>query len=307
MMKKLTIIGLVLVLMFSFAGCQKETAGQKTLTIGLMASADAIPIILADQQGLFEKEQVQVKYEIFKSAKDRDAAYQSGNLDGIIGDQIAVCLYQNAGFDLKIASSTICDHLLIAGKDSGITSMKDIGGKTVAISENTVIEYTLDKMLEAQNIDPGSIVKTAIPAIPVRVEMLTNNKVDLALLPEPFASLAIKDGGVVLGKASEMELYPSVIAFSQEASTNKKDEIKLFFKAYDAAIDFANTNPIASYENIVIDTIGFPIEMKGQIVLPTFEKSGLPSDEELQNAIDWVNVNQLSDKKLVPKDLLMQQ
>lgn len=306
-MKKLTIIGLVLVLIFSLAGCGKETAAQKPLTIGLMASVDAIPIILAEQQGLFEKEKVQVKYEIFKSAKDRDAAYQSGNLDGIIGDQVAVCLYQNAGFDLKIASSTTCDHLLIAGKDSGVKSMKDIGGKTVAISENTVIEYTLDKMLEAQNMDPKSIVKTAIPAIPARVEMLTNNKVDLALLPEPFASLAIKDGGVVLGKASEMGLYPSVIAFSQEAITNKKEEINLFFKAYNAAIDFTNTNPIATYEDIVIDDIGFPKEMKGQIVLPAFEKSGLPPEGELQDAIDWVNANQLGDKKLTPKDLVMQQ
>jgi len=306
-MKKLTIISLVLVLMLSLVGCGQEAAAPKTLTIGLMASVDVIPIILAEQQGLFEKEKVQVKYEIFKSAKDRDAAYQSGNLDGIIGDQVAVCLYQNAGFDLKIASSTTCDHLLITGKDSGITSMKDISGKTVAISEHTVIEYTLDKMLEAQNIDPKSIVKTAIPAIPARVEMLTNNKVDLALLPEPFAFLAIKDGGVVLGKASEMGLYTSVIAFSQEAITDKKDEINLFFKAYDAAIDFANTNPIASYENIVIDTIGYPEEMKGQIVLPAFEKSGLPPDTELQDAIDWVNANQPVDKKLTPKDLVMQQ
>ncbi len=308
-MKKILSIFIVTLCIFSLAACSK-TADNKsntvkqTLTIGLMPSVDAIPLILADKRGYIKEKNVNVKYEIFKSAKDRDAAFQAGSLDGIIGDQVAVCIYQNAGFDVKIVSYTNCDFMLIAGKESGIRNISDIEGKSVAISEKTIIEYTLDKMLDKNSIDPQNIMKSAVPAIPTRLEMLRNNKVDVALLPEPFATLALKNGGTLLGKASEIGLRPTVLAFTQEAIDKKGNEISEILKAYDEAVEYINTTPISEYEDIVICTVGYPDDMKGKIVLPKFEKSGLPAENELKDAINWINANGLSKKTLIPKDLV---
>jgi NitT/TauT family transport system substrate-binding protein len=310
-MKKIVMMIMVAVLMISLAACAKTTSDTmnneagKTLTIGLMSSEDATPFVLAEEKGYFEKHKVIVKYEVFKSAKDRDAALQSGGLDGIVGDQVAICLYQNAGFDIKIASYTDCNFSLIAAKNSGIKTMEDVVGRSVAISEKTVIEYTLDKMLESHNIDATLVVKSVVPAIPTRVEMLSNHKVDLALLPEPFATLALKDGGVLLEKASEIGLRPSVIAFTGEAIAGKQDEINLFFKAYDEAIEYANVTPISEYEDTVIRAVGYPQDMKGKVVFPKLNKSGLPTEDALQSAIDWVEAYGLSKKTLTPKDLIM--
>ncbi|PKM49373.1 MAG: metal ABC transporter substrate-binding protein [Firmicutes bacterium HGW-Firmicutes-7] len=309
-MKKLIMLMMVGVLILSFTACSEKKSNtvetKKPLIIGLMASEDATPFILAEEKKYLDKYNVLVSYEIFKSAKDRDAAFQAGSLDGIVGDQVAIALYQNADFDVKIASYTDCDFMLIASKESGIKSINDVVGKRVAISEKTVIEYTLDRMLESYDINPEVVIKTLIPAIPTRVEMLNNNKVDLALLPEPFATLALNDGGILLERASNIGLKPSVIAFTQEAIDNKREEITLFFDAYDDAIEYANNTPISEYEDIVINTVGYPEDMKGKVVFPKLEKSGLPSEEALQSAIDWVEAYGLNKKTLTPKDLIIE-
>lgn len=304
-MKKLVIICSVILMIFTSVSCSntKSNTADKAITIGLMPSVDAIPLILADNNGYYNDQGIKVDFQVFKSAKDRDAAFQAGSLDGIIGDQVAICLYQNAGFDVKAVSRTDCDFMLIAGKDSGIKTINDLVGKSIAISEKTVIEYTLDQMLAKASIDINSITKTAIPAIPTRLEMLRNNKVSAALLPEPFATLAIKDGGILLGKASDMGLNPTVLAFTQKSLDDKGNEIAKLLNAYDKAVDYANNTPISDYEDIVINTVGYPEEMKGQIVLPKFHKSSLPSDEELQQTIDWANSINLLQKQISPQML----
>ena len=61
------------------------------------------------------------------------------------------------------------------------------------------------------------MIKTAVPAVPTRLEMLNAKQVDAALLPEPYATLALNDGGTALCSATGIGLYPSVIAFPKQA------------------------------------------------------------------------------------------
>lgn len=296
------------ILMVSLSACsstkQTETTSKQTLNIGAIGSIDVVPIVIANEKGLFKKQGVEVNFQPFKSSKDRDAAFQGGNLDGIICDEVAVCLYQNADFDVKITGVTDGDFMLIANSKSGIKSISDIKGKSVAISEKTAIEYTLDQILEKNSIQPKDVKKSMVPAVPTRLEMLRNNKVDAALLPDPFATLAIKDGGILLGSASKLASYPSVTAFTQKSIDEKSNEIKAFYKAYNEAVDYINSTPISEYEAIVMSTVGYPDDMKGKIALPKFRKSTLPSEAEIKTAIEWTIKNGLINKSLSPKDLI---
>ncbi len=306
--KSILLISCLLVLFLS--ACSSPKTGEiaedlnQSLNIGAISSVDAIPIIMADEMGYFEEEGVSVNFQPFQSAKDRDAAFQGGALDGIICDEVAVSLYQNADMDVKITGVTDGDFMLIANPNSDINSMNDIIGKSVAISEKTCIEYTLDKILEKHEISPEDVNKSMIPAVPTRLEMLRNDKVDVALLPEPFSSLAIKDGGIVLGSALDEGFYPSVTAFSQDAINAKGNEIKAFYNAYNKAVDYINSTPISEYEDKIVEIVGYPEEMKGQIELPVFRKNVLPSEDEIQSVIDWAKENNLIDKDLKPEDLL---
>lgn len=268
-----------------------------------MPSVDAVPFIIAKEKGFYDKNGVDVKLQVFKSANDRDAALQTGNLDGVSTDEVAVCLYQNAGIDLKITGVTDGDFMLVASKQSGIKSIADVKGKTVAISQKTVIEYSLDKMLENSSIKPEEVKKVSIPAIPTRLEMLKAGKVDLALLPEPFSSSALKDGAILLGKTSSQKLLPAVSAFTQKSINNKAEAIKAFYKAYNQAAEYVNNTPISEYEATVIKFVGYSEDMKGNIVLPKYRVDVLPSDNDLESAIKWAENKGIIKKTLTTKGL----
>lgn len=193
--------------------------------------------------------------------------------------------------------------MLVAGAKSAIKSLSDLKEKSVAISEKTSIEYTLDKILEKNSMSPKDVKKSVVPAIPTRLEMLNNGNVDAALLPEPFSSMAINSGGILLGSASNLASYPSVSAFTQKAIDDKSSEIQAFYKAYNEAVEYINSTSVTEYEDLIIKTVGYPENMKGKIKLPTFRKNTLPKDEEVQEAIDWCKDNNLITKNLTPKDV----
>ena len=305
--KKIIGIALVTTLMgATLISCSKKEKEEDktTLTIGVMSSIDAVPMFIAKEKDYYKKEGVNVDIQVFKNSKDRDAALQAGTLDGVICDEVAVNLYQNANFDVKITGATDGNFVLIAGAKSNIKSYGDLKGKSVAISEKTCMEYTLDKLLEKNSIDISAVNKTAVPAIPTRYEMLKEGKIDAALLPEPFSTLALNDGGVKLGSAVDANIFSSVSAFTQKAIDSKSKEIKNFYKAYNDAVKYINSTPISEYEKTVIDTVGYPKEMAGKIVLPKYRENVLPDNKDLETVIKWVEDKGLSKKNLKPSDLV---
>ncbi len=301
-MKKNKLVALLLVgaMLLSFTGCaQNDSSGEKTLIrIGMMSSSDVIPYVLINEKGLAEKYGFTLELQVFTSAKDRDAAFQAGELDGVLTDYVGVCMYQNAGFDVKITGITDGDYILVAGKNSGITDISQIKGKSIAISEKTLIEYTLDNILLKNGMQPSDVVKEVVPRIPDRLELLRNDKIDLGLMPEPFATLALASGAVKLGTANECGLYPAVSAFSKTALDSKTKAVKNLYKAYNEAVAYMNKTDIREYEDIVISAVGYPAEMKGTITVKDFRTSKLPPKEDVEAAIQWASEKGLCEPTL---------
>nr|WP_319487683.1 MetQ/NlpA family ABC transporter substrate-binding protein [uncultured Caproiciproducens sp.] len=296
-MKNRIILALFFCLLIFSSGCAPQSAVSSSaggseepiIRIGMMSSSDVIPFVLINENGLADKYKFLLDLEVFASAKDRDAALQAGELDGVLTDYIGVCMYQNAGFDVKITGITDGDYILVAGKNTGIKNISQIKGKSIAISEKTLIEYTLEDILTNNKMTDNDVVKEVVPKIPDRLELLRNNKIDLGLLPEPFATLALNDGAVSLGSANQFGLYPAVSAFSQTALDSKSDAIHNLYKAYNEAVDYMNHTDIRKYEKTVIKAVGYPEEMVGKITVKQFRTSKLPTKQEVEAAIQWAS------------------
>lgn len=307
MMKKHVWTLLLSAALLLFSGC---SAGQPApsaseppaLRIGMMSSSDVIPYVLINQRGLAEQYGFTLDLEVFTSAKDRDAAFQAGELDGVLTDYIGICIYQNAGFDVRITGITDGDYILMAGKDTGITDISQIKGKSIAISENTLIEYSLDTILAANNMADSDVVKEVVPRIPDRLELLRSGQIDLGLMPEPFATLGLNDGAVKLGTANECGLYPAVSAFSMTALEEKGDAVRNLYKAYNDAVDYMNSTDISDYEDTVIQAVGYPDEMLGKVEIKPFRQSQLPPKADVAAAVAWA-----SGKGLCSPDLTYEQ
>ena len=115
-----------------------------TLNFGAMGSIDTIPFVIAQENGYFEEEGIKVNLELFNAAKDRDAALQAGQLDGVLADETAIAIYQNSDMDMQITGATNGYWTLVATDQSNIHSLEDLKGKKIGISENTMIEYYHD-------------------------------------------------------------------------------------------------------------------------------------------------------------------
>lgn len=307
--KKLLTTFMALAMVGTMAGCSKteteEVKETKKLSFGAMSSIDIVPIVIAKEKGYFEEEGLELDFQLFTAAKDRDAALQAGELDGAIADEIAISIYQNSGIDMKITGATNGAWTLVVGKDSGIENLENLKGKKMAISENTMIDYLSDYIAEENGVNSSDIEKIAIPAMPARLEALRNKQVDAAILPAPFNDTAVADGGKGLATIDNADIMISAIGFLQEQIDNNEDAIKAFFTGYNKAVEYMKNTDIKEYEDIVIKTVGYSEDTKGNIILPELKTNYLPDADKVQAVFDWSKDNGIITKDLKAEDVIV--
>lgn len=296
-MKKIISLLSAFILIISLSSCSFGKKTIKELSIGVLPDVDSIPLIIAQQQGYFEKEGIKVNIVQFKSAKDRDSAFQAGKIDGAVSDVLAAAFAKEGGFDVKITSMTNGSYKLLVNKNSKISKIEDLKGKSIAISKNTIIEYACDMMLKEANVSFDDVKKSVIPQIPVRLEMLQNGKVDSAVLPDPLATVAVKNGASVLNSTDKLNINPGVLIFSSSSINSKRMEIKSFYSAYNKAVEFLQNKPVESYIDVLTEKAGFPDDVKDSIILPKYTKALLPSNKDVEDVIRW-----LYDKQLIKNE-----
>lgn len=303
---------LIVIMMMTLGGCisnkQEDTAKQtgqlQNITIGLMPDVDSIPFIIAQEKGYFKEEGLTVNLKSFKSAVDRDSALQSGNLDGGVSDMLAAAFAKSGGFDTVITSLTTGSYKLVVNKDETSMAIQALKGKDVAISRNTIIEYVTDKIIIESGLAPTDINKIVIPQIPTRLEMLQNSKIAAATLPEPMATIAVKNGAKVLNSSDQLGIYPGVMLFTSKAVMEKEKEIKAMYRAYNKAIDYLSREPMDNYIGLLIEKGGFPNDVKGTLVLPQYQKPAAPKNKDIEDVMAWLQERQLIPKSYSYKELV---
>lgn len=297
MMKRFLAVVLSLVFLFT-AGCGSESqpkdAKLSKITIGLMPDTDSIPFIIAAERGYFAQEGIEVELVSFKSAMERDAALQSGNLDGAVSDLLAVIFARSGGFALHATSYTDGNYNLVAGGNAGISTAADLRGKEIAISRNTIIEYITDEILKINGLDEQDVSKVVIPQIPVRLEMLQSGNLAAAVLPEPMASVAAASGNRYVTGSAELGLNPGVIVFADAAIQEKAESIRAMYRAYNKSVDYLNHAPRAEYIDLVMDKSGFPAPARDALELKPYRTAGLPAEKDVEEAVHWVKSRDLA-------------
>jgi NitT/TauT family transport system substrate-binding protein len=273
------------------------------LTVGLMPSIDAFPIVIAHDRGYFADEGLTVTLESFSSATDRDAALQAGLLDATLFDLVAVALSREADIKpLSVTGLTTGRFTLVANE--GFDTIEDLASETVVISQNTAIDFVLDQMVSLAGFDNDHLNTLAIPAIPARLEYLRAGNVAAALLPEPWATIAMAEGLQEITNTIEIGIIPFVTAFTDEAIETMPQEIRAFYRAYNRGVDFLNASELDDYFHIMVDVIGFPEEVAAHLILPTFAHNQIPEDHVLEATISWLLSRDLITEGMTTEDLI---
>lgn len=283
-------------------GGSKGNAPGTSLRIGAMSSMDYLPYVVACDKGIYDSLGVDVEIVKFFSANDRDAAFQSGNVDGTVIDLTGAVMQQAAGTDLKVVMKHDGVFTLVARGDAGIESVAGLKGRNVAVSRNTVIEYSTDKMLQQAGVDPAGVVKTEVNKIPLRLEMLRNGQTDACILPDPFATMALADGGVSLGTTGDAGISVTATVLTGDALRNKAEAVSLLVEGYNLAVEYMRTHPVEQWQDIIVKDAGVPEALLPSVSLPEYMPVALPSAEDVQSTVQW-----LESKALVPAGYDMSQ
>ena len=293
-------IAFICMLMITFTACnhKKQTESQgplQELKLGAMSSMDYLPFVIAQKQGIYDSLGLKVDIVKFFSANDRDAAFQSGNIDGTVIDFTGAALQQANGVDLKMIMKNDGFFYLITGKNAKIDSLSQLKGKNIAVSRNTVVEYSTDKALEAGKIKGSEVNKPEINKIPLRLEMLQNGQIDASIFPDPFATIAINNGNKSLITTKDLGISVTGTMFTGKAVKEKPEEIKALIKGYNLGVEYIKTHPVEVWASILVEDAGLPAALTKEIILPDYQPATLPSENDIKNTVQWLKA-----KKLIP-------
>lgn len=273
------------------------------LNLGMLPSIDAIPFVIAHEQGFDQKHGVSLNIQTFKSAKDRDVAFQAGKIEAISADLVALAIYNQAGLDVKATSTTFGEFDLLTGS-ADIKDVKDLKGKNVILSKNTSTQYTVAMMLEQAGLTEDDINITEVPQIPTRLELLKNNKSDAAILPEPFVTMGKAAGLTVLSSTHTAEINPFILAIPQSVIDAKSKEIIAMYKAYNDAVDYMKTHKQDEYIDLIIKEVGYPATLKNEITVPAYVEANQVDVKQVERAFAWAKQKGLLTKDISPEEVI---
>ncbi len=285
----------ILVVFLIFAGGCQAVLGreQPTLRMALLPILDVLPFHVAQQNGYFDKVGVKVELIPVKSAQERDSLTQAGQIDGMLTDLISSALFNQNKAQVKIVRTARKAYpnapmfRILAKPGSSVKSPADLAGLQIGISQNTVIEYITDRMLEHAGLTPDQIAIQEVSAIPVRFELLIKGEIPAACLPDPLASGAIAAGAVpVIDDTVIPELSQSVLAFTVEALQTKRDAARRFLQAWEMAVEELNTNP-DKYRDLLIEVGRVPESIRGSFQMPPFPEASVPTPEQVADVVQW--------------------
>ena len=181
--------------------------GLTTVRLASSPLGHLAPIYLAQERGIFAKHGLKVEVDTETSDLTSVPAVLAGKVDFATGDLTTLIVARSKGLDVKAvvpASASTgkegADYgALVVKGDSGITSAKQLEGKTVSVNVLTNIAAAAAReAVRADGGDPTKVKLVEIP-FPQAPAAVSTGRVDGAWVVEPFLSAAKAQGAVPVG------------------------------------------------------------------------------------------------------------
>ncbi|MGL4797799.1 MAG: ABC transporter substrate-binding protein [Cellulosilyticaceae bacterium] len=270
MKKYIYLVGCLLVVVGLAVGCG-STDGivtpndelEASVHIGVMPIVDAIPIYLAHENGYFKEKGLDVTIETLP-LNTQGYGSQVFDLqmmepvDAIVNEQtyIKQCIKTNGMYRLLMRES--------------YTSHMPTKIATVKGSYN---EYLIDTYLSDLQLE-----KIYVGEEILSFTLLRNEEVDMALLPEPLATIGLEQG--MIEKEVNIREDVGAILIGTKGS-------KAFVEAYNLAVEKINENPDVG-KAVLMQHLGLeelPVE---KLVLPIYMKGHKPTRQWLESISEWI-------------------
>lgn len=297
-------------------------ADKVTFQLDWLPGGDKAPVYVGVQEGFFAQEDLDVTIKVGKGSSDALTKLSAGHAD-IGSSDIVSLLTAKANGQVPVEAIysyySKAPYAFYVTGDSGIDSIKDVGGKTIVTSPFTSENIFLPLLYKKNNVSADSI--KLVKADPGALNsMLIRGQADVMVSwvtdqadYRTQAEEAGKTLKVLPWYDAGLEFYSSSIVASDRFIKDHPDVVKRFVKAYAKAVAFTWANPEKSAQDIhamvpevaVEDATNTINSMKGLVFNEVSDKYGMGSFDPQRLKDTWVataNALEINVDKLDPEN-----
>lgn len=287
-----------------------EASTPSVVRIGSMPTEDILPLWVAEKNGYFADENVQVQIEIFDSAPSLSAAITAGQVDLAMTDIMRAVKLTESGTPLDLEWVTLGTTAaqgrfgVLAQGSAPFNTLTELANwieahpvgdeSGVGAAANTVPEYAFNALMEEEGLADNAIPMIEVASLPERYGLVASGKLLAAALPNSLLTMGEANGMKVIADDTKGEnISQSVMVARSDFAQNNATAIDAVARAWDVAAQAINSNPVEfqqllfekaniKAELVDIYTISeYPMAMNGSVLAH-------PSDEMVKPYLDWM-------------------
>jgi NitT/TauT family transport system substrate-binding protein len=223
---------------------------QEKIKLGVLPFSESLAAIIADKQGFFKEEGLEVEMSKFESGAVAVPVLQSGRIDIVLSSTVSTFQAIEQGLDAVVlapgaivrAAPPDTTTALIVRKDS-IKSLKDL--------INSSAWLHMVAALDKHGVDPTKVRFTEVP-FPQMNDTLVNGQIDAVGQVEPFRSALMATGNAEIVSWTYVETAPNsditqYIALTPWVEKHRATAAK-FVRAVTKGAKFAESNEAVTRE-----------------------------------------------------------
>ncbi|MCD6486549.1 MAG: ABC transporter substrate-binding protein [Syntrophobacterales bacterium] len=276
-----------------------------TVMLDWFPNIDHLPIYVAQQEGFFGDEGLDVTILTPSSTTDAMKLVASGDVDIAVSYEPQVIIGTSAGLNIRVVGRLV-EHplsvlLFLDGK--GIKTPADLEGKTIGYTVPGMMDVLMEAFAKINGIKSYEPINVGFTI----VQSLVSNKVDAIMGPyKNYETVALEEKGYKAGyfELSEwgMPDYDELVFISgKQAAAEKAKALKGFARAINRAISQTRKGPQKALETYFSAVPEAPRDMESkafEITLPLYAHSQSCDTEEWQKFADFALRYGLIEKKV---------
>lgn len=263
-----------------------------SLRIAVMPTIDCLPLYVAEEEGLFDRESVSVSLYPYQAQIDCDTAIKNGWVDVMMTDLVRAERLKSLGTPLRYLTATELQWQLLAGKNARLKKLGQLENKMIAVTRYSATAMLADALVDSASVVDEHVFRIQVNNLGIRLQMLETETMDAMFLPQPQATAARQIGAEVLYDTRWNDVCMGVMVASEasQCDTLRQRLTKGMLKAYAEACDSINKHGVRFYSKMIARRCGLKNAVTDS--LPSdihFNGVRQPREQDITRANSWLN------------------